>query len=89
MEAVEIESLIKRAVPDADVEIEGADCAFSATVISPSFHGVSLLSRQRRVLSAVNDLLRSGELHAMTVMPFTPQEWTAKTSNLGLIQLSL
>jgi len=89
MDAVDIENLIKRAIPDADIEIEGKDCSFSATVISPSFQGVSLLSRQRRVLSTVNDLLRTGKLHAMTVVPMTPDEWSAKNTKVGLVQLSL
>jgi len=36
-------------------------------VVSSSFEGKSLLAQQREVMATVNDLILSGELHALAI----------------------
>lgn len=80
MERNDILAIIQAAVPGAEVELEGADCSFTATVISPVFTGKSLVARQQSVLLAFSELLRKGELHALTVNAHTPEEWKARNA---------
>ena len=54
--------------------MEGDGCNCSAVVVSPFFEGLSLLQRQRAVLTLVSDEIRSGELHALSVKTYTPDE---------------
>lgn len=71
----EVVALVKAGFPDADVMIDGEDCSFSVIVISPSFAGLSLLKKQQSVMATVSEPLKTGELHAITVKCFTPDEW--------------
>jgi len=65
---------IRNAIPDAEVIPSGEGCSFNLTVVSASFAGEPLLKRHRRVMVALNDLIASGELHAVTLKTHTPEE---------------
>lgn len=87
MDSVEIEQRIVNIVSDAGVEVLGADCDFSVTVISDEFKGLMPVKRQQMILAGFADVLASGALHALTVKPFTFDEWNKKYSNLVQIGL--
>lgn len=86
MDAAEVVARVTQALPDAAVDVEGADCNFSLTVISAGFEGLVPVKRQQKVLDAFADVLASGALHALTLKVFTPREWDAKNS--ALVQIS-
>ena len=89
MEREQVIDRIRQAVPDAtDIEVDGADCDFTAIVLSPSFEGVSPVKRQQGILTRFADVLSTGELHALSVKAHTPDEWQARQSQ-SLTQLSL
>ena len=87
MESQVVEQKVAALLPDAEIEVEGADCDFSLTVVSPSFTDMSKVKRQQMVLSAFSDELASGALHALSVKAYTLDEWNNKSN--GLVQLSL
>ena len=70
-----IEARIKDKIPDAEVILEGEGCSYKATVISRSFTDMMLIKKHQAVYASVNDLIASGELHALTIKTFTPEEW--------------
>ena len=89
MDREEVIARIGQAVPAAaEIMVEGADCDFTAVVLSEDFAGVSQVKRQQQVLASFSDVLASGELHALSVKAHTPAEWQAKQSQ-SLTQLSL
>tara|TARA_B110000444_G_scaffold174008_1_gene162748 strand:+ start:1736 stop:1972 length:237 start_codon:yes stop_codon:yes gene_type:complete len=69
MEQVEIEKLIKAALPDAQVEIidlAGDNNHFSAHVISAAFEGKSRIQQHKMVYDALGDKM-GGILHALAL----------------------
>ncbi len=89
MQSDEVVQRIREAVPGAaDIQVEGADCDFTALVLSEDFAGLSPVKRQQQVLAKFADVLGSGELHALSVKAHTPEEWQAKQAK-SLTQLSL
>lgn len=87
MESQVVEQKVADLLPGAEIEVEGADCDFSITVVSEQFVDLSKVKRQQLVLSAFTEELGSGALHALTVKAFTLDEWNNKSN--GLVQLSL
>jgi len=75
MKQEEVIALIKADFPDAEILVEGADCNFSCVVICSKFEGLGLLQKQKAVLATVKEQIASGELHAMSVKAYTPQQW--------------
>ena len=74
MTLVEIQKKLESNIDQSQVTMEGDGCNCSAIVISPIFEGLSLLQRQRIVLSVVSEEIKSGELHALSVKSYTPNE---------------
>lgn len=76
MPAAEIETLIKDAFPDADVQITdlaGDGDHYSARVVSAQFRGMSRVQQQRAVYAALGGRM-GGELHALQLTTQAPVE---------------
>jgi acid stress-induced BolA-like protein IbaG/YrbA len=81
MEISEVQQLIAAGLPGAQVKVSGDGSHFEAVVISPEFEGKSLLQRQKMVYASVHAHITSGELHALSIKAYTPEQW-AKASKL-------
>ncbi len=75
MNQQQIQSLLEAGLPGAQIRVRGEDGVhFEAIVISPGFAGQSLLNRHRQVHAVLGERL-GGEIHALALKTFTPQEW--------------
>ena len=75
MEAYEIESMIKEALPDAQVRIEdlrGDGDHYAAYVTSAAFEGVPRVKQHQMVYAALKGKM-GGELHALAIQTSTPE----------------
>lgn len=80
MELAEIKQRIESGVADSTAILSGDGCNCEATVISDSFEGQGLLARQRAVMATVNDVIASGELHALSIKTYTLAQWEQQQS---------
>ncbi|WMT85685.1 BolA family transcriptional regulator [Pelagibacterium sp. 26DY04] len=74
MDAAEIESLIKAAIPDAKVEIRdlaGDGDHYSASVVSEAFRGKSRVQQHQLVYQALKGDM-GGKLHALALQTSAP-----------------
>jgi monothiol glutaredoxin len=87
----DIEALVKAGVADSLVFVEGAGCDLTVTVVSEQFNDLSVVKKQQLVMATLSEVLGSGKLHAVSVQPYTPAEWQARStqSGGGLLQISL
>jgi len=75
MQARDIESLIRAAFPDAEVEITdlaGDGDHYAARVVSETFRGMNRVARQRAVYAALGGRM-GGELHALQLTTAVPE----------------
>ena len=70
----EIQKKLESGIEQSHVIMEGDGCNCSAVVVSPTFEGLSLLQRQRIVLAVVSEEIKSGELHALSIKTYTPEQ---------------
>ena len=76
MDSKTIQALIEQGLPDARVEVEGADGVhFEARVVSAAFAGKLPLARHRMVYATLGDLM-GGAIHALALRTLTPDEAT-------------
>ena len=75
MDPEEVRRLIALGQPDCEVMVKGDGSHFEAIVIGTIFAGKSLVKQQQLVYATVNDRIRSGELHALSIKTYTPVEW--------------
>jgi acid stress-induced BolA-like protein IbaG/YrbA len=75
MQTETVEQLIRDGVPGAQVTVTGDGSHFDAVVVSDVFAGKSLIQKQRLVMDTVRAQIASGELHALSIKTFTPEQW--------------
>ncbi len=71
----EVRKLIEAGLPGSQVTVTGDGSHFEATVVSESFEGKSPLEKQRAVYGTLGDRITSGEIHALSIKAYTPEEW--------------
>lgn len=77
MDCETIKQLIKKGLPDADVDVQGEDGVhFSATVVCPAFAGTPTIKRHRMVYATLGSLM-GNEIHALSLNTLSPDEATA------------
>ncbi|HET8932480.1 MAG TPA: BolA/IbaG family iron-sulfur metabolism protein [Polyangiales bacterium] len=74
MKPEELAERIRSALPDAVLELSGADCTFEVLVVSEFWTGQSAVARQRMLLGLFASELASGALHALSIRARTPAE---------------
>jgi acid stress-induced BolA-like protein IbaG/YrbA len=78
-----IENRIREGLEAAEVEVRdttGTGDHFEARVVSAAFEGKSMVEQHQAVYAPLKDLLASGELHALALDTWTPEEWKRKRS---------
>ena len=75
MDPEEIKRLIEAGLPDCQVTVTGDGSHFDAVVIGEVVAGQTPVKKQQLVYATVRDRITSGELHALSIKTYTPQEW--------------
>ena len=80
MDPKAVANLIEQGLPDATVEVRTDGSGhYEATVISALFDGERSLRRHQMVYGTLGELV-GGEIHALNLKTFTPEEWQSQTT---------
>lgn len=81
MNPEDVQNMIKAGLPDCEVKVDGDGSHFDAVVIGEIFEGLSMVKKQQAVYATLGDKITSGEVHALSIKTYTPDEW-AKAQKL-------
>jgi acid stress-induced BolA-like protein IbaG/YrbA len=70
--------LVEQSINDSKAEITGDGSKFEARVISDAFEGVSTIKRHKMVYAVLDEHIKSGAIHALSIKTFTASEWADK-----------
>ncbi len=73
-----IRKRIAEALPGSEVEVKdltGTGDHFEARVVSPAFDGKSMVEQHKAVYAPLQELLKTGELHALALKTYSPGQW--------------
>lgn len=78
VEASEIESRIRAAMPEAEVvtlvDLTGTKDHYQATVVSSRFAALSRIEQHQAIYRALGELM-AGPVHALALRTYTPDAW--------------
>ena len=75
MDPEEVKKLIAAGLPGCEVTVKGDGSHFDAIVVGEVFAGQSPVKQQQLVYATVNDYITSGQLHALSIKTYTPEQW--------------
>lgn len=70
--------LVEKAIPGSEAEITGDGSKFEARVVSDDFADKTTINRHKMVYAVLDEHIKSGAIHALTIKAYTPDEWQAK-----------
>jgi acid stress-induced BolA-like protein IbaG/YrbA len=79
----QVAALIKAGLPDAEVQVQdltGTRDHYQVVVVSAEFVGKRLIQQHQMVNRAVQAEMATGELHALTMKTYTPEEWATQSA---------
>lgn len=74
----EIEARIRQGLPGCEVQVRdttGTGDHFEAQVVHASFTGKSMVQQHQLVYAPLSDWLKTGELHALALKTYSPEQW--------------
>lgn len=74
----ELQNRIVGALPGSEVEVRditGTGDHYEARVVCDRFAGKSMIEQHKLVYAALADVLESGELHALALKTYSPEQW--------------
>ena len=70
--------LVEQEIDGSKATVSGDGSKFEAHVVSESFEGIGAVKRHQMIYAVLEDHIKSGAIHALTIKAFTPTEWSAK-----------
>jgi acid stress-induced BolA-like protein IbaG/YrbA len=73
-----IRERVLSALPGAEVEVidtTGTNDHFQARVVSAQFEGLPMVRAHQLVYAPLQDVLKTGELHALALKTYSPDQW--------------
>lgn len=69
---------VEKAIPDSRADVTGDGSKFEARVISDEFEGLSTIKRHKMIYAVLDQHIKSGAIHALSIKAFTKSEWDTK-----------
>lgn len=70
--------LVEKAIEGSTANIVGDGSKFEATIISDEFEGLTPVQRHKLVYAVLDEHIKSGAIHALTIKAHTNSEWAEK-----------
>lgn len=74
MDASQITTLLDAELVDCQVTVDGGDGKYLVTVIGDVFEGLNAVKRQQTIYKILNEHIKSGAIHAVTMNLMTVAE---------------
>ncbi|RKH61489.1 BolA family protein [Corallococcus aberystwythensis] len=78
LDAEMLRRYLLEALPGSEVEFNdttGTGDHFEARVVSPAFTGKTMVEQHQLVYAPLQQWLKSGELHALALKTYSPEQW--------------
>lgn len=75
MDIEKIESVLRDALELEFIKVSGEGSHYKVIVVSEIFADLSRVKQQQTVYEPLSEWIASGELHALTIKAFTPEQW--------------
>ena len=69
---------IEQSISDSKADVTGDGSKFEAVVISDSFAELSTLKRHKLVYAVLDEHIKTGAIHALSIKAYTQNEWSEK-----------
>ena len=73
----QIENWLREGLPCDHLAVRGDGHHFEAVIVSPAFRGRTRVQQHQQVYAVLGARM-GGEIHALSMQTFTPEDWAAR-----------
>jgi acid stress-induced BolA-like protein IbaG/YrbA len=74
MDTQAIEGILQDSLPGCELQLAAEGNKLSLHIVWGEFAGLSRVKRQQKIYSVLDDRIKSGEIHAVSMTTLTPEE---------------
>jgi acid stress-induced BolA-like protein IbaG/YrbA len=74
MDIPAIEAVLRKKLPHCELELVAESNKLSLKIVSNEFAGLSRVKRQQKIYALLDDRIKSGEIHAVSMITQTLEE---------------
>jgi acid stress-induced BolA-like protein IbaG/YrbA len=74
MDVPAIEAVLREKLPDCEIELVAESNKLSLKIVSNEFAGLNRVKRQQKIYALLDDRIKSGEIHAISMITQTLEE---------------
>jgi len=71
---LEIQDLLNKKLPNCNIKVEGSNGHFDINVTGEIFIGLNSVKRQQLVYQIINEYIKNGKIHAVSIKASTGDE---------------
>ncbi len=71
----EVYQALEQGLSATKIDVSGDGYNYQATVVSEEFENLNKVKRHQKVYALLKEYITSGQLHALTINTFTPEEY--------------
>ncbi|MDC0404401.1 BolA/IbaG family iron-sulfur metabolism protein [Porticoccaceae bacterium] len=75
----QVNTMLTQAFADSEIRVEGEGSHYNIVVVGDCFEGKRSVQRQQLVYAVLNEVIASGEVHAVNMKLFTRNEWAQRS----------
>jgi acid stress-induced BolA-like protein IbaG/YrbA len=80
MEPEAVKALIEAAIPGAEATVTSDGNKYTAVVVADAFEGMTMVAEQKMVYAVLDEHIKSGAIHALTIKAYTPKEFAEQNT---------
>jgi len=69
-----IKEIITEKMVYESLSVEGAESKYEVNIVSKEFDGMSTIQRHKLIYALLDNYIKTGEIHALTIKAKTPSE---------------
>ena len=69
-----ISDAISKVIKHNDLAVEGSESKYTVSIISDEFIGKSIIQRHKMIYAVLDQYIKTGEIHALTIKAMTLDE---------------
>lgn len=74
MDLESIESTLREAFPQCELDLVAEGNKLGLKIVSAEFEGLNRVKRQQKIYALLDERIKSGEVHAVSMVTQTPEE---------------
>ena len=84
MDSTQVKAILEQAIQVQELHVRGEGSHFEVIAVDDAFQTMSRIKKQQLIYAPLADYIQRGDMHAVSIKTFTPDEWARDKKLMSL-----